>query len=163
MDDSGTHTPPAELSFLDHLRIVRRQTTRLAVLVGITIAAFGLTRWMAGVMRELHRGDAAQWQQLGHERLAGGDVAGAITALRRAGAMDGEDREVQLELARAYRTAGEYDASRDVLLRARERHPDDAEISLRLARLEAQTGRTEEAIRHYQSTLLALWGPQQLA
>ncbi|HEY0874851.1 MAG TPA: tetratricopeptide repeat protein, partial [Vicinamibacterales bacterium] len=47
--------------------------------------------------------------------------------------------------------------------RARERHPDDAEISLRLARLEAQTGRTEEAIRHYQSTLLALWGPQQLA
>jgi tetratricopeptide (TPR) repeat protein len=76
--------------------------------------------------------------------------------------MDGEDRHVQLELARAYRAAGEYEASRDVLRRLRGRFPDDAEISLRLATLEAQTGRTEEAIRQYQSTLLALWGPQQL-
>jgi tetratricopeptide (TPR) repeat protein len=162
LDESGHHTSPAELSFLDHLRIVRRQTTRLAILIGITIAAFALTRWMAGIMRDLHRADAAQWQQLGQERLAGGDIAGGITALRRAGAMNEEDGRVQLELAGAYLVAGEYDAARDVLLGVRARHPDDAEVSLRLATLEAQTGRTEEAIRHYQATLLALWGPEQL-
>jgi tetratricopeptide (TPR) repeat protein len=117
---------------------------------------------MAGTMRELHRGDAAQWQLLGEARLSAGDTASAITALRRAGAMNGEDRQVQLELARAYHAAGEYDAARDVLHRLRENYPDDAEVSLRLATLEAQTGRTQEAIRHYQATLLALWGPEQL-
>lgn len=147
---------------LAHLRIVQRQTTRLAVLIGITIAAFGVTRWMAGVVRDLHRGDAAQWQVLGQERLAAGDTAGAITALRHAAAMDGEDRRAQLELASAYRAAGEYDAGRAVLRELRDRYPDDAEVSLRLATLEAQTGQIEEAIRHYQATLLALWGPEQL-
>lgn len=162
MAEPGASTP-AELSFLTHLRIVRRQTTRLAVLIGITIAAFTLTRWMAGLMRELHRGDAAQWQLIGQGRLATGDISGAITALRRAGMMDGENRQVQLDLAGAYRAAGEYDAAREVLRQLREKYPDDAEVSLLLATLEARTGRTEEAIRQYQATLLALWGPEQLA
>lgn len=161
LDEPQTYTP-APLPFIARLRIVRRQTTRLGILVVITVAAFGLTRWMAGTARAMHRDDAARWHALGQERLAVGDTAGAITALRNAAMMNPEARAVQLELAAAYRAAGAAADARSVLLRMREQFPEDPEVNLRLATLEAENGRTEEAIRHYQATLLALWGPQQL-
>ena len=162
LDEPRTDTPSPPLPFIARLRIVRRQTTRLGILILITIAAFGLTRWMAGTARAMHHDDAARWHALGQQRLAGSDTAGAITALRNAAMMNPEARAVQFELAAAYRKAGTPAEARNVLLRMRQQFPEDPEVNLRLATLDAENGRTEEAIRHYQATLLALWGPQQL-
>lgn len=134
----------------------------LFVLIGVTIAAFFLTRSLAARGRALHRGDAVQWHQIGLQRLEDGDTAGAITALRHAAIGDRDSREVALALASAYLGAGETDAARDVLLQLRQRVPDDAEINLRLARLERSGDQPEVAIRHYQAALLGLWARQQL-
>ena len=153
---------PAPLPLIERLKFVQRQTTLLGVLCVIAVAAFFVTRSLAAATRALHRSDAARWHALGQQRLAGGDMPGAITALRRAAAMDHEARDVQLALAAAHRRAGQFDAARDVLLATLERFPDDPEINRRLATLEAGTGRSEEAIRHYQAALLGLWGPDQL-
>jgi tetratricopeptide (TPR) repeat protein len=147
---------------ITQLQFLQRQTTLLFVLIGITIAAFFLTRSLAATSRARHRADAQQWHQMGLQRLAAGDTAGAITALRHAAAGDRENRDVALALATAHRSAGDLAAARDVLLQLRERFPDDAELNLRLARLERENGQTDEAIRHYQGALLGLWGARQL-
>ena len=162
MNSSDDNIPPSPLSVITQLQFLRRQTTLLFVLIGITIAAFFLTRSLAATGRSLHRADAQQWHQMGLQRLAAGDTAGAITALRHAAAGDRENREVALVLARAHGAAGDVDAARAVLLQLRDRLPDDPEINLRLARLERENGRPEEAIRYYQGALLGLWGTQQL-
>ena len=141
---------------------MQRQTTLLAVLVLISIAAFFLTRALAGAAHHLHESDADQWHELGAQRLEAGDVPGAITAMRHAAAMRPDSREVQFSLAAAYQASGQMEAARNVLLELRELRPDDAEVNLRLATLQAARGETEEAIRHYQATLLSLWGPDQL-
>jgi Tfp pilus assembly protein PilF len=153
---------PPTLPLIERLQFVQRQTTLLIVLCVIAAAAFFLTRSLAGASRALHRSDAARWNALGQQRLADGDVTGAITALRRAAAMDHDARDVQLSLAAAHHQAGQVDFARDVLLAAHDRFPDDPDVSLRLATLEAASGRTDEAIRHYQGALLGLWGPEQL-
>ena len=147
---------------MERLQFVQRQTTLLIVLCVIAVAAFFLTRSLAGATHALHRGDAARWHALGQQRLAAGDMPGAITALRRAAASDHYDRDVQLALAAAHRQAGQIDAARDVLVAALRRFPDDPDVHLRLATLQAGSGRTDEAVRHYQSALLSLWGPDQL-
>jgi tetratricopeptide (TPR) repeat protein len=159
---SKYETLGSPLALITRLRFLRRQTTLLFVLIGITTAAFFLTRSLAAKSRSLHRADAMQWHQIGAQRLAEGDTAGAITALRHAAAGDRENREVALILANAHRAAGDTSAARDVLLQLRERLPDDADINLRLARLERNDGRPDDAVRYYQSALLSLWGPQQL-
>lgn len=153
---------PPPLPLVERLQFIQRQTTLLIVLCVIAVAAFFVTRSLAGATHALHRGDAARWQALGQQRLASGDMPGAITALRRAAASDHYDRDVQLALAAAHRQAGQTDAARDVLVAALRRFPDDPDVHLRLATLEAGSGRTDEAIRHYQSALLSLWGPDQL-
>ena len=153
---------PPPLPLVERLQFVQRQTTLLIVLCVIAVAAFFVTRALAGATHALHRGDAARWHALGQQRLDGGDMPGAITALRRAAASDHYDRDVQLALAAAHRQAGQTDAARDVLTAALGRFPDDPDVHLRLATLEAGSARTDEAIRHYQSALLSLWGPDQL-
>ena len=153
---------PPPLPLVERLQFVQRQTTLLIVLCVIAVAAFFVTRSLAGATHALHRGDAARWHALGQQRLADGDMPGAITALRRAAASDHYDRDVQLALAAAHRQAGQTDAARDVLVAALGRFPDDPDVHLRLATLEAGSGGTDEAIRHYQAALLSLWGPDQL-
>jgi tetratricopeptide (TPR) repeat protein len=158
--DTPLEDPPVPL--IERLRFVQRQTTLLIALCVIAVAAYFLTRSLAGATHALHRSDAARWQALGQQRLAEGDMPGAITALRRAAASDHYDRNVQVALAAAHRQAGQTDAARDVLVAALRRFPDDPDVHLHLATLEAAGGATDEAIRHYQSALLSLWGPDQL-
>ena len=158
--DDPAETPP--LPLIERLQFVQRQTTLLIVLCVIAVGAYFLTRSLAATTRALHRSDAARWYTLGQQRLADGDLPRAITALRRAAGMDHDARGVQLALAAAHRQAGQTEQARDVLHTALDRFPDDPEVSLRLATLEAETGHVEEAIRHYQAALLGLWGPDQL-
>jgi tetratricopeptide (TPR) repeat protein len=158
--DDPSETPP--LPLIERLQFVQRQTTLLIVLCVIAVAAYFLTRSLASTTHALHRSDAARWYAMGQERLADGDLPRAITALRRAAAMDAGARGVHLALASAHEQAGQVEQARDVLHAALERFRDDPEISLRLATLEAEAGGVEEAIRHYQAALLGLWGPEQL-
>ncbi|HJR59673.1 MAG TPA: tetratricopeptide repeat protein [Vicinamibacterales bacterium] len=163
MNDPGKTSIPPPLPLLTRLRFVQHQTTLLIVLIAITIAAFFLTRSLAAANRALHRSDAARWHAIGKQRLAERDATGAVAALRRAATRHRDSRDIQLSLAEAFSAAGDSGNARDVLLKIRQRFPDDPEVNLRLATLEAGSGHTDEAIRNYQTALLGLWGSEQLA
>lgn len=133
----------------------------VAVLMAVAVAGFVATRAAAGGVHALRLRDASAWHGRGVEALHGGRPANAIAALRRAATLAPYDDRYQLALARALATNGERGQARLVLLRLRERRPENADVDLALARLEAQGGDPATAIRYYQHALAALWHDSQ--
>lgn len=142
--------------------LIRRETRILVALCAIAVAAFFTTRALASVNRRVARGDAARWQTIGNTRLAQGDAVGAVAAFRNASLIDRDDRGHRLALADALRRTGDNAGALDVLVRLREALPEDVGVNTRLARLEAADGNVEDAVRYYQTALLALWQPSRI-
>jgi len=149
------------------LRIVQREIVVLTVLCVVAVLGFLLTRAAAAANRELRLRDAAFWYQSGQQHLAAGDPADAVAALRRATAIDRDNRRYRLDLAHALASDRRDDAARQVLLGLREATPEDPEVNLQLARLEVRRNDLTSAVRYYQNALYGLWsgdpaGPRRL-
>lgn len=140
-------------------RLVHREIVLLLILSGIAVAGFVLTHAAAVSARELRLQDAAAWFTAGHQALAEGHTDQAINALRRATAIDRDNREYELTLAAALSAANHVDETRQVLLRLRESEPEDPEVNIQLARLEARESRVTDAVRYYQNALYGRWNP----
>lgn len=136
---------------------VHREIVVLAMLCVLVAVGFVLTRAAAGANRSLRLRDAADWYERGQQRLAGGDRPSAITALRRATALDGDNRVYQLALAAGLAASEEDTAARQVLLRVRESAPEDPDINVRLARLAVRQNDPDGAVRYYQNALYGSW------
>jgi tetratricopeptide (TPR) repeat protein len=143
-------------------RIIRREARIFAGLCVIAIIAFLATRSLAAHNRRTSREDAAQWHALGVASLHDGRAAEAVEQFRRASRIDRDNRTYRFALADALHRTGDNDAALDVLLRLRESVPDDVEINASLARLEAGRGAVEDAVRYYQTAILALWPPSRI-
>jgi Flp pilus assembly protein TadD len=85
-----------------------------------------------------------------------------VLAFRTAARIDRDDREYRLALADALRRTGDNPGALDVLLPLRQAFPEDVEVNTTLARLEAARGNQEDAVRYYQTAILALWRPANL-
>jgi tetratricopeptide (TPR) repeat protein len=151
MDVTG-RTSRATASSLVHREIV--VLVLLCVLAGL---GFVLTRAAARANHSLRLRDAAAWYQAGERHLAGGRTDPAVTALRRATAIDPDNRTYRLALAAALAAARQDAAARQVLLGIRESSPEDPEVNVRLARLDARREDLTGAVRYYQSAVYGLW------
>ncbi len=145
------------------IRFVHREMVLLAVLIVISVGAFGATRLAAQKVQTLRLRDAAAWQAIGLRELEAGRTADAVAALRRAATKAPANDSYQLALAHALAADGHHAQARQVLLRVRERQPEDPTVDLALARLEAAGGDPATAIRYYQHALAALWNDTQNA
>lgn len=145
------------------LRFVHREMVLVSTLIVVAAVGFVATKAAADGVETLRLRDAAAWHARGVEALQGGRTAEAIAALRRAATLAPLDDRFQLALAQSLATNGERGQARLVLLRLREHHPEDPDVDLALARLEAQGGDPATAIRYYQHALAALWHDSQNA
>ena len=93
--------------------------------------------------------------------LAGGQTEPAIRALRRATAINRDNRPYRLALAGGLAADRQDDAARQVLLRVRESSPEDPEVNVRLARLEARHDDVTGTVRYYQNAVYGSWGGDQ--
>jgi Tfp pilus assembly protein PilF len=141
---------------------VHREVVLLALLSGIAIAAFFLTRAVAANNREMSLRDAAEWYSRGNQALAQGRVEDAIDAFRHAMVRNRENKTYALSLARAFASHRDNAAARSLLLSLRDSTPEDAEINLELARLAVRDGDIDAARRFYHSAIYAPW-PVDLA
>ena len=139
---------------------VQREIFVLTVLVGVTIAAFFVTRNVAAGNDELRRQQAAQWFEAGQEALQSGRVEPAVVTLRRAVSRDPENREYRLALASALATSRLDDEAKRVLLILREAEPEDPETNVQFARIEARGADADTARRYYESAIASLWQPE---
>src|SRR3954464_4763389 len=149
---------PTTKTKLQH-RVLHRELLALLLLTAAGIAVFILTRALAGSNAALRRADAAAWHELGRRALEQHDTPRALAALRRASHIDRSNRDVSVSLAKALRAAGEDQEALAVLEELRAARPDDAEVTLELARLEPDRNELPAAIRYYQDALDSLWSP----
>jgi tetratricopeptide (TPR) repeat protein len=133
----------------------------LVVLCAFVVVGFVLTRAAAGANRAHRLRDAAAWYEAGERRLAGGQTESAVTALRRATAINRDNRAYRLALAGALAAGRQDDAARQVLLGVRESTPEDPEVNVQLARLEARHGDLIGTVRYYQNAVYGSWGADQ--
>ena len=137
--------------------IVHRETVRLAVLIAVVAAVFAVTRAVAQSRRAAERADAVAWHARGGAALADGRIEDAAAAFRRAVSLQPDQPVYALSLADALLRAGNPDAAARVLLRLRDRTPDDAAVNTALARLSAVRRDLAGAVRYYHNALYAPW------
>jgi tetratricopeptide (TPR) repeat protein len=140
---------------------LHREIALLTLLSVIAVGIFVGTRAFASSNASLRRRDSEVWLDRGTDALARGDVARAVQALRRSAQVDRTNEGVDVLLASALEKAGDATAAEAVLLDRRTRTPDDPEVNVALARLEARRGRVPDSVRYYQTALDALWSGDQ--
>ena len=90
--------------------------------------------------------DWASWNNLGNARLASGDVEGGIAALERAISLESNSPPARLNLARAYRRAGNFVQAEQTLRRMADDFPSDAKPLMDLHDLLKQCERDDELL-----------------
>jgi tetratricopeptide (TPR) repeat protein len=153
------HCPECERK--SETTFVHREIVVLVVLSTLVAVGFVLTRAAAGANRAHRLRDAAAWYDAGTRYLAGGQPEPAIRALRRATAIDRDSRTYRLALAGGLAADRQDDAARQVLLGVRESSPEDPEVNVRLARLEARHDDVTGTVRYYQNAVYGSWGGDQ--
>jgi tetratricopeptide (TPR) repeat protein len=143
-------------------RIIRREARIFAALCAIALAAFFSARTLAAHNRRTAQADAARWHEMGTASLAAGSPAEALGSFRKASLIDRDNREYRFAFADALRRTGDNAGALDVLLRLRESVPEDVEVNASLARLESARGNVDDAVRYYQTAILALWQPSRI-
>jgi tetratricopeptide (TPR) repeat protein len=136
---------------------VHREILQLGALILAAIAAFILTREVAASNRETSLRDAEEWYTRGQQDISSGRLEDAVEAYRHATVRNRSDRRYVLALARALALDHDDEAARGALLTLRESAPEDAEVNLELARLEARRGDYTSAARFYHNALYAPW------
>lgn len=141
-------------------RFVQREVLVLVVLSIAGVLAFFGTRTVARVSADIRERDAAEWYRVGQGLLDAGDADPAADAFRRASGMARENQTYRLALAAALTAAERDEAARQVLLGVREVAPENPDVNLRLARLEARRDDETAAVRYYQNALYGVWSPE---
>ncbi|HSA93439.1 MAG TPA: tetratricopeptide repeat protein [Terriglobales bacterium] len=138
-------------------RIIRHEIVRLLVLSILGTVAFLGTRAAATWNRDVQARTAAVWYERGQRAMAAGDLQEAIDFLRRATATARDNPVYSLALAEALASAQKDEEADQILLRLRERTPENPKINLQLARIAAKRGSVAEATRYYHSALYGVW------
>jgi predicted Zn-dependent protease len=130
------------------------------LLLGLSILAVGLffgTKALARTERGMERRDAQIWYDRGNVQTKSGNVEGAIDSYRQALANDRDNRTFALALADALARGNHPEEARETLLRLRDSDPEDPDINLAIARLEASAGHLTGAVDFYQNALYGHW------
>lgn len=143
-------------------REIHRDIILLTVLTLLAIGLFVGTRWMANSERRLEQREANAWYVRGSQELRSGQVEPAIESYRRALGLDRNNRGFALSLAGALAAGHHLAEANEALLRLRESDPEDAEIDLALARLNASSGDINDAVHYYQNALYGRWTGSQI-
>ena len=140
---------------------VHREIVVLVVLCAAAVVGLVLTRAAARANRTVRNRDARSWYNAGEHHLANGRTEPAIQALRRATAINRDDRAYRLALAGALAADRQDDAARQVLLGIRESAPEAPDVNVQLARLEARHDDLTAAVRYYQNAAYGAWSGDQ--
>lgn len=147
--------PSSRLSELS--RVIHREVVLLALLSAVAAGGFGLTRWAAASNRALQGRDATAWFERGRLSSARGRTADAVVALEHAVSRRPGEWAYGKALAEAMMADGKIGGARQLLSRWRLLRPDDPDVNVQLARLEAAGGDVAAAVEYYESALHGRW------
>ncbi len=135
----------------------------LVICAVLLVALFSVTGILTRAFHKKQNALAAQWFAKGNTSLASGAAREALDDYRRALIFDPENEPYQLHLAQALAQLGRQDEARAYLLNLLSDRPGDGEVNFELARLAAQTGDTDDAVRFYHAAIYGAWDTDPVA
>ena len=147
----------ATCSAQEAYREIHKDIVLLVLLSLLAVGLFLATKAMANSERRMEERIAGIWYARGSRQLSSGNVEPAIDSFRRAIAGDRANRKFALALANALSTGNHPLEAREALLRLRESDPEEADINLSLAKLEANSSNLSDAVHFYQNALYGQW------
>lgn len=128
-------------------------TVLFATAVVLLLAVTGLSRIFYG--QQEHLGN--RWFARGRTELEAGHYAGAVSDFRAALVYSRDNYSYQLSLAEALVGLKRTSEAQTYLINLWERQPENGFVNRELARIYAQNGDTDKALRYYHNAIYATW------
>src|SRR6202049_954725 len=138
-----------------------REPLILALLSAVAVVSFLA---VSGLSRIYHRQQESlgdRWFTRGVEDLQRRNFESAVNEFRTALLYSRDNYAYQLDLAEALIGLKRTDEAYAYLINLWEREPENGLVNLELARIAAQKGDTEQALRYYHNAIYAIWPGDQ--
>ncbi len=129
----------------------------LLTLALVIVLGFSFTRLVVGNFHEKQNALGAEYYAAGLRAMAAKRPAPAVDAFETALVYSHDNSQYRLKLTDALVASGATGEAMAQLQAFREQRPEDAEVNLKLARLEAQRQQVDEALRYYQNAIDGVW------
>ena len=133
------------------------QPLSLAFLTAFTIVLFLAVAAISRVYNAQQQVLAGRWSSRGSAELEARHFPAAVGDFRTALLYSRDDATYELHLAQALMGEKKYDQAVAYLTNLWDRHPEDGEVNLELARVAAARGDTSEAVRYYHNAIYSIW------
>ncbi|HEY6338768.1 MAG TPA: tetratricopeptide repeat protein [Candidatus Sulfotelmatobacter sp.] len=146
---------------LDFRRYLRREPVVLALLSVLAVVFFLAVTGLSHMFHAQQEFLGNRWFMRGNTDLQQGHFDRAVTEFRASLLYSRDNYSYQLNLAQALlglKRTGEADS---YLINLWEREPENGLVNLALARIAAQKGETEKALRYYHNAVYATWPGDQ--
>jgi tetratricopeptide (TPR) repeat protein len=143
---------------------LRREPVTLALLTGLAIAAFLAVTGLSRIHTAQQESLAERWSGRGSADLAAHRYRPAVAEFRAALRYSRDSYDYQLSLAQALLGLNRIDEADAYLVNLWDREPENGLVNLELARIAAQKGQTQHALRFYHNAIYATWpGDQEIS
>jgi tetratricopeptide (TPR) repeat protein len=144
------------------LRLYLRQPpVLLALLAGMGVLFFLAVSGLSSAYHAQRDALGNRWYTRGVADLRVGHFDSAVTDLRAALLYSRDNYDYQLGLAEALIGEKRTGEAYSYLVNLWERQPENGVVNLELARIAAQRGQTEQALRYYHNAIYAVWPGNQ--
>jgi tetratricopeptide (TPR) repeat protein len=134
-----------------------REPITLAVLLALTAALLAVVGGLSRMYEAQQRALAEEWVQRGLQDMQAGKYADAVTDFRTALLYRRDNDAYMLNFAESLLENGQLDEANAYLTGIWERHPENGQVNLELARIAARQGENKRAIRYFHNAMYAAW------
>jgi len=129
----------------------------LLTLAMVIVLGFSFTRLVVSSYNQMLASRAAQYDADGNRAMAEKRPEQAVAAYENALIYSHSNFQYRLKLTDALVASGASSEAFAQLRDFREQHPDDAQVNLNLARLEARNQHVDEALQYYHDAVEGVW------
>jgi tetratricopeptide (TPR) repeat protein len=140
---------------------VRQRPVMLVLLTALTVVFFVFVAALSRAYKDQQRSLGNRWFERGIADLSGKRYQAAVTDFRAALLYSRDNYTYQLNLAEALLGMNRRAEASAYLLNLWDRQPEDGLVNLELARIAAQKGQMQQAVRYYHDAVYAVWPSQQ--
>jgi len=140
---------------------LRQRPVMLGLLSALAVMFFLIVTGLSNIFYAQRQALGDRWFHRGVSDLEAKRYQAAVTNFRSALLYSRDDSNYQLNLAEALLGANQTAQAYAYLLNLWDREPENGQVNLELARIEAAKGQPQRAIRYYHDAVYAVWPNQQ--
>lgn len=140
---------------------LRQRPVMLGLLSALAVIFFLVVTGLSNIFYAQRQALGDRWFNRGVSDLEANRYQAAVTEFRSALLYSRDDSNYQLNLAEALLGANQTPQAYSYLLNLWDREPENGQVNLELARIEASKGQPQRAVRYYHDAVYAVWPSRQ--